>query len=71
MRKYNPKLISQIKIFKSRPPVTSGGYLEMKQGKLCLRRPDDMCMYNGKFQVVKSWLLPGTEPWNTDVYEVR
>jgi hypothetical protein len=52
--------------------LTRGGYLERKDGQMCLRFGDEVVlMDDGRCCVTRRWVRPGSEPWDRDLYETR
>lgn len=66
-----PSAIVETKIVQRRPTITMGGTLEMKRGRLCLRKGDDLLLLpSGKYRITRCWIPPGRQPWNTDLYSI-
>ncbi|TXH09649.1 MAG: hypothetical protein E6R03_16525 [Hyphomicrobiaceae bacterium] len=51
------------------PQSTKGGFLEIKEGELCLRMGDMINMLDAKTGVLqRSWQRPGREPFDAKFY---
>jgi len=51
------------------PPACAGGYLENKNGRVCLRMADTIIANSdGTFNVTREWRPPGKEPWDANLY---
>lgn len=69
--RHNREPIYEHQEYRELPELQTFCCIQMKDGELCLRRPDKvMRKPGGGFVVERQWERPGKEPWNTDFYPV-
>lgn len=72
--KTEDRLIEEIEFVKALPArLTGGGFLERKDGQMCLRVGDEVVLMDadGRCCVTRRWVRPGSEPWDRDLYETK
>lgn len=61
-------------VYTMHPPsvLDHGGYLERKDGELCLRRADAVMYQAGRWRVKRSWIRPSRgRQFDTEIYNVK
>jgi hypothetical protein len=53
------------------PSIDHGGFLEMRNGELCLRCHDTVIFTGDKYILTRKWQPPEGRPWDTEIYEVK
>lgn len=67
-----PRTVVETKEVDRLPVLDCGGYLETKDGDLCLRLADSVeaLRYSG-WLITRKWQRPGKQPWDTSIYNKK